>query len=442
MRLRSVWMMSTLAVLLLGSAVRAEVKIAIERNEGENATPAFKFATVPAPTASVAASRAKFSIVEGEADENGGDVDLLHDGRLPEEEDQPDHNFFFAAGSAGGRVAVDLGGITEVRQINSYSWHPDTRGPQVYKLYAADGTASGFEARPGKGTDPEKSGWKLLADIDTRPKNGSLGGQYGVSISDSEGALGKYRYLLFEMSATEHDDPFGNTFYSEIDVVGSPPGAETTAPAATKPSAGEQKYEIVIDYSEMPELKDWVENRLRPTLERWYPIIVETLPSENYTAPRRLTVTFEKNGRGVAATGGTHISCAGRWFKANLEGEAVGAVVHELVHVVQRYGRTRGGHENPGWLVEGVADYIRWFKYEPPAVRPHPDPAKARYTDSYRVTAAFLEYVAATKDHEIVVRLNAAMREGRYRPELWKEYTGQTVDELWADYVAHLRAVK
>ena len=43
--------------------------------------------------------------------------------------------------------------------------------------------------------------------------------QYGVSITDASGALGKYRYLLFDCIETETDDPWGNTFYSEIDVV-------------------------------------------------------------------------------------------------------------------------------------------------------------------------------------------------------------------------------
>jgi hypothetical protein len=38
-------------------------------------------------------------------------------------------------------------------------------------------------------------------------------------------------------------------------------------------------------------------------------------------------------------------------------------------------------------------------------------------------------------DKEIVVQLNAAMRTGKYTPDLWKTYTGKTVDELWADYV-------
>jgi hypothetical protein len=196
------------------------------------------------------------------------------------------------------------------------------------------------------------------------------------------------------------------------------------------PGPAAKTYEITIDTSETPELKDWAE-KLRPVVEQWYPTIVEYLPSEGYTAPRQLSITF-KNMDGVAYTRGTRIVCAAAWFKAHPDDQ--GAVIHELAHVVQQY---RGGG-NPGWLVEGVADYIRWIKYEPEAKRPRPDPRRAKYTDSYRTTAAFLEYVAAAHEHEVVVRLNQAMRQGRYRPELWKEYTGKTVDELWEAYVKTL----
>lgn len=218
--------------------------------------------------------------------------------------------------------------------------------------------------------------------------------------------------------------------------------AGRASPAATAPATAPAGYVIDIDTSETPELNEWAETKLRPVLEAWYPIIVKTFPSEGYTAPKKMTVVFRAKMDGVANTSrGTLITCAAPWFSKNLEGEAVGAVVHELVHVVQQYGygRTRGGTRNPTWLVEGVADYLRWFKYEPPAKRPHPNPARAKYTDSYRVTAAFLEYCAAVHDHEIVVKLNAAMREGRYTPELWKDYTGKTVDELWDQYIETLK---
>ena len=75
--------------------------------------------------------------------------------------------------------------------------------------------------------------------MDTRPKSGDIGGQYGVNISDTKGTLGKYRYLLIAASRTESDDPYGNTFFSEINVIAAdqpepplaiPPGSVKIAP--------------------------------------------------------------------------------------------------------------------------------------------------------------------------------------------------------------------
>src|SRR5437899_6801566 len=209
---------SSAAILLFASALlcHGEIKTVVNHNPNESATSAFKLKEVPSPSKIDAAKDAKFTIIDGERDENGGDVEKLNDGKTPTEEDQPEENFFFNAGTPGGRLLVDLGKVIEVRQVNTYSWHPNTRGPQVYKLYASDGSVADFNPKP-KG-DLEKSGWKLLANVDTRPKEGP-GGQYAVSTSDSAGPIGKFRYLLFDISKTESDDQFGNTFYSEIDVI-------------------------------------------------------------------------------------------------------------------------------------------------------------------------------------------------------------------------------
>jgi hypothetical protein len=430
-----------LALLALGVSVRAEIKVVTERNE--NPGPAFAFKTLPSPRRGDAAAKAILMLVHGQRDRNGGSISVLNDGRLPSGEDDPAANFFFAQGSEGGRIVMDLGSIIDIKQVNTYSWHANTRGPQVYKLYAADGSAKGFALEINRATAPEEAGWKFIAAVDSRPKTGEPGGQYGASIADSTGTIGKYRYLLLDVSATETQDPFGNTFYSEIDVIdaAAPVVAEAPlAPAervvATTQSAASAEYQITIDYSDAPELKTWVEQKLQPALEDWYPKIVKALPSDGYSAPRRFSVIFRNDYRGVAATGGTRVVCAVDWFKRNLQGEAVGAVVHELVHVVQQY-RGRG---NPGWLVEGIADYVRWFKYEriPVGTRPR-NPDRAKYTDSYRTTAGFLNYVVEKHDKDIIAKLNAAMRQGQYKPELWKQYTGKTVDELWDLYVATLK---
>src|ERR1051325_983436 len=102
--------------------------------------------------------------------------------------------------------------------------------------------------------------------------------------------------------------------------------AMAAAPGSPERSvAAKSEYQIIIDSSEMPELNEWIEAKLRPTCVKWYPIIVKMLPSEGYTAPKSFTITFKKEGKGVAATGGSRITCAGPWFKKNLEGEAVGA---------------------------------------------------------------------------------------------------------------------
>jgi hypothetical protein len=439
------------AALVLSSfltAAFADVKIVAEHDDNEHATADFRFKNVPAPSRNDAATKAKFALVDGEPDDNGGGLNKLHDGKVPTDPDEPAESFFFNAGTAGGRILVDLGSVLELRQVNTYSWHPNTRGPQVYQLYVSDGQAEGFNAQPRRGTEPDKCGWKLLARVDTRPKQGDGGGQYGVSIADPQGAIGKYRYLLFDISRTEADDAFGNTFYSEIDVIAKDDASTAAAPGSDTGAVGglfitrspDSYCEITIDTSEAPDLKEWAEQKLAPVLAEWYPKIVAMLPSEGYSAPKRFSVTL-RPGRGVAATGGTRITANSTWLKAELNREALGALVHEEVHVVQQYRGQRGNPDfkpAPGWLVEGIPDYIRWFLYEPQShgadvswLRTRRN-VSLRYDARYRVTANFLNYAVEHHDpkKQLITRLNAACRQGRYTDDLWRTCTGQTLVEL------------
>jgi hypothetical protein len=89
----------------------------------------------------------------------------------------------------------------------------------VYNLYGANGSDPTFNPKPDEHTHPVSCGWKLIAMVDTRPEQGEGGGQYGVNITETTGTLGKFQYLLFDSVPTEVNDPFGNTFFSEVDVV-------------------------------------------------------------------------------------------------------------------------------------------------------------------------------------------------------------------------------
>lgn len=224
---------------LLGGEARAEVQILTERNDNKQAKPEFKFRTIPVVNKDDIGTRALYTILEGERDPSSGDLDKLTDGTLPKRVWDMGSHFFFKTGSPGGAILVDLNAVADLQQIHTYSWHSSTRGPQLYQLYAHDGSGSGFNSRPAKGADLVKAGWKLLAKVDTRTEE-KPGGQYGVSITDSTGSLGKFRYLIFKMERTENADVYGNTFYSEIDVVGRPvPEApKPVAAASATPAAG------------------------------------------------------------------------------------------------------------------------------------------------------------------------------------------------------------
>lgn len=155
-------------------------------------------------------------------------------------------------------------------------------------------------------------------------------------------------------------------------------------------------------------------------------------------APQKVRIVIRKDMAGMADTSGARIRCAAKWIRQNLRGEAMGSLFHELVHVVQQYGRgPRGSARPPGWLTEGIADYLRWYQFEPQArgaAISRAGLAEARYNGSYRVTANFLHWVTEHHDPDLVRHLNAALREGRYDEGLWKQRTGRTAPELEADW--------
>jgi hypothetical protein len=203
---------------------------------------------------------------------------------------------------------------------------------------------------------------------------------------------------------------------------------------------------IAIDSSAAPELADWTEHKLAPVLAVWYPQIVALLPSTGFTAPPAYSIVVRKMD-GVAYTSGTNVFVSEKWIQDEMNGEAIGSIVHESVHVVQQY----HGY-GPSWLVEGIADYVRWFKYEPQShgadivwmqtLGPHPGDAcstvvpciggrfSPRYDASYRISANFLNWVSVNYDSNVVTELNADLRQGKYTRDFWKRHTNKTVREL------------
>jgi len=91
---------------------------------------------------------------------------------LPTSEDEPGRKCFFNARSFGGRFRLDLGSAIEIAQINSYSWHLSARGPQLYKLYASNGSEPGLDLAPRRAVDPATCGWKFIATVQHHSERG------------------------------------------------------------------------------------------------------------------------------------------------------------------------------------------------------------------------------------------------------------------------------
>jgi hypothetical protein len=211
--------------------------------------------------------------------------------------------------------------------------------------------------------------------------------------------------------------------------------AQTEAKRAERPrdlgASGVPKLTVTIDVSEVPEMAPWAA-RAKSACEKSYPMICGQFASPGYRPPTAVKIVFV-DGDGIAYTSGSRITCCAGWFRRHPDD--LGAVIHELCHVVQGYGERPA----PGWVTEGIADYVRWFKYEPANRRPQVNPETAKYTDGYQTTAAFFDWIVRTKSKSFVRRLNAAAREGKYGDDLFRQYAGKPLDELWAEFLGSLK---
>ena len=198
---------------------------------------------------------------------------------------------------------------------------------------------------------------------------------------------------------------------------------------------GETVVKVNVDTSETPDLADWGK-RAGEACAKWTPKISALLASDGFTPPKSVTLRFQSDKKGVASTSGDKITIAAAYVRGHTND--IGMVIHELTHVVQAYPAAKEGFTKPGWLVEGIADYIRIYHFEPDAPRPRVNPDKASYRDSYKTTAAFMAWLEQ-RNAGAVRRLNAALRQGRFKENLFQDCAGKPLDDLWRDFADSLR---
>lgn len=151
----------------------------------------------------------------------------------------------------------------------------------------------------------------------------------------------------------------------------------------------------------------------------------------NKKTTRKVVFVIDPDYKGVAAAAGGVVRFNPLWFKKN-PGD-VDVVTHEVMHLVQSYPDGAG----PGWITEGIADYVRFtlgVDNEGANWKLPEFDEKQSYENAYRITARFFYWIEKNIKRGTIKKLDAAMRTKTYSDIFWEKYTGKTVDELWAEY--------
>jgi len=194
----------------------------------------------------------------------------------------------------------------------------------------------------------------------------------------------------------------------------------------------------------------------------WYPKINQELyGAEHKPSYGDILLIFEPDLKvpAFASRNQIHASCS---YIPVMKDDYRAMLIHELSHVVQAYPPAPSG---TGWIVEGIADYVRHKYFEKDikvTLRMNEDGRLYGYGEtepyfhsiqdnridltvngyqqSYTVASSFLFWLESKKNPKIVQELNLAFSQGTYSPELFRQICGKPLDELWAEFVAASKA--
>jgi hypothetical protein len=166
-------------------------------------------------------------------------------------------------------------------------------------------------------------------------------------------------------------------------------------------------------------------------IDAFFKVYPEEARAYNANTAKKVTFIIDPAYNGVAATGGNIVRYNPDWFHKHPED--IDVVTHEVMHIVQSYPNGAG----PGWITEGIADYVRnkfGVNNEGANWKMPEYSSKQNFNNSYRITARFFVWIEKNYDKNFVKKLDEAMRTKQYKDDFCKTNTGKTFKELWAEY--------
>ena len=192
-----------------------------------------------------------------------------------------------------------------------------------------------------------------------------------------------------------------------------------------------ESVSVNLNVSQVPQLENWG-IQAKNLITIWCPRIARVLDVEEY--PHNIDFTLQKSDEGIAYADSNAITVSSHWIE-KYPGD-IGLIVHEAVHVVQLYPEF-----DPGWVTEGIADYIRWHLYEKKPLEWFPIGEEEKgYEAAYRITDGFFLWVTNFKNSDFIKILNTAMKNGEYEPDIFFQTTSKDLDPLWQEYIQFRKA--
>lgn len=208
--------------------------------------------------------------------------------------------------------------------------------------------------------------------------------------------------------------------------------AGAAAGLASPAAAAGDTPTVVVDASAAPPLAGWAQ-MLGVHARRWWPLITAALASPGYTPPSPvrlvLSTTRPSAWAGPTEPGTVYVNAAA----SAAHPRHLLYIAHEMTHAAQGY----SGPQRV-WLVEGVADYVRYYVLFPQDPERFFPPAGADYRHGFNQAAALLDRLERLRGPGSVRALNATMRQGRDGSAALAEALGVGLDEAWRQVMTDL----
>jgi hypothetical protein len=208
-----------------------------------------------------------------------------------------------------------------------------------------------------------------------------------------------------------------------------PPIADGFTPHAPLPVGTFKtcKPTITVDSTAAPDLDVWLKTKVVPALQAWYPVLGDTVASPDYAPRCDLKIVLANNAGGIPAfaefTNGT-ITADITW--AHQHPEDMGMYIHESTHIIESYATS----SPEGWIVEGIADWMRDYIYKDRITKAKAD---VYFIDGYSEAGFLLQHMNTKYDPQFVHKLNVASHNGTYNFDMFSQISGKQPDQLWTE---------